>query len=105
MMKCKLCGFIAKENPKARAGSMALHAKMKHGEADYTKIFEEVEGAAAPPAENKKPAAKMATKKEKSEGTWRLLNPNKPEEKAAIAAGFTKVCVKNGVDPSEWDIA
>ncbi len=101
MMKCKLCGFIAKENPKARGGSMALHAKMKHNEPNYRKIFEESEGAAAPAAETKKPAAK----KEKPEGTWRLLNPKKPEEKAAIAAGFTKVCVKNGVDPSEWDIA
>src|SRR5690606_5122014 len=109
-MICKLCGFTASEIPKHRAGSMALHAKMKHKVDDASTIFEERADAPPPAAAggNKKPTGGRrlpAQKKKGQGGTWRLLDPTKPMERAAIAGGFTKICVVQGVDPTEWDIA
>lgn len=104
-MTCKLCGFTAAENPKARAGSMALHAKMKHGELDYHQIFEAAPGSEKPPADNaeKKPPTKKPNAAPKNH--WRLLNPKNADEKRAIEKGFTKVNAVPNVDPDEWDIA
>lgn len=107
-MVCKICGFTPRtQNKKSWAGSMALHAKMKHGELDYTQIFEEstVPNTDKKPAERqeKKPPAKKPNVAPKNH--WRLLNPKNTMEKQAIDAGYTKVNAIPSVDPADWDIA